>query len=84
MSSLWAALAAFLAWLSSDPAAINVEAPRAAAAVAAAYAAFAPEAPPPQPETQPPAPPKAAAVPCHDGRCPTTGASPAFARPFPR
>lgn len=77
MASLWRALAAFLAWLSSDPAAIDAEAPRAAAAVAAAYAAFAPESVPPAP----PAPPAAAtAAPCPDGRCPLPAASPARVR----
>ena len=43
---------AFLASLSADPAEIDREPPRAAAAVAAAYATFAPETAP----TPPPAP----------------------------
>jgi|GEM_PF-2606518 len=48
------AIVAFLVWLSSDPAAIDREAPRASAAVAVAYAAFAPEtAPAPAPEPRP-------------------------------
>jgi len=45
-------LLAFLASLSADPAEIDREPPRAAAAVAAAYATFAPEVTP----TPPPAP----------------------------
>ena len=48
----WRSLLAFLASLSADPAEIDREPPRAAAAVAAAYATFAPDvapAPPPAP-----------------------------------
>lgn len=45
----WRSLLAFLASLSADPAEIDREAPRAAAAVAAAYATFAPDAPAPTP-----------------------------------
>ena len=48
----WRSLLAFLASLSADPAEIDRELPRAAAAVAAAYATFAPETAP----TPPPAP----------------------------
>ena len=48
----WRSLLAFLASLSADPAEIDREPPRAAAAVAAAYATFAPDVAP----TPPPAP----------------------------
>ena len=48
----WRSLLAFLASLSADPAEIDREPPRAAAAVAAAYASLAPETAP----TPPPAP----------------------------
>lgn len=44
--TLYRSLLAFLASLSADPAEIDREAPRAAAAVAAAYASFAPETSP--------------------------------------
>lgn len=48
--SFWSWLVALLVWLSSDPAAIDREAPRAAAAVAAARASMLLEvAPPPGP-----------------------------------
>ena len=50
--TLYRSLLAWLASLSADPAEIDREPPRAAAAVAAAYATFAPEAapaPPPAP-----------------------------------
>jgi hypothetical protein len=50
--TLYRTFLAFLASLSSDPAEIDREPPRAAAAVAAAYATFAPETAP----TPPPAP----------------------------
>ena len=50
--TIYRSLLAFLASLSADPAEIDREPPRAAAAVAAAYATFAPEAAP----TPPPAP----------------------------
>jgi hypothetical protein len=50
--TLYRSLLAFLASLSADPAEIDREPPRAAAAVAAAYATFAPEVAP----TPPPAP----------------------------
>jgi len=47
MSQLWSALVAFLVWLSADPAALDLEAPKAAAAVAAARASLLVEAPAP-------------------------------------
>jgi len=50
--TIYRSLLAFLASLSADPAEIDREPPRAAAAVAAAYASLAPEAAP----TPPPAP----------------------------
>ncbi len=50
--TLYRSILAFLASLSADPAEIDREPPRAAAAVAAAYASLAPEAAP----TPPPAP----------------------------
>lgn len=43
MTALWAWITALLTSLSSDPHAMNVEAPKAAAAVAVAYASFATE-----------------------------------------
>lgn len=60
MTTLWRLLVAFLVWLSADPAEIDLEAPRAAAAVAAARASMAPDvAPaPPAPGPKPPAPSK--------------------------
>jgi hypothetical protein len=66
MLALWRWLTAFLVWLSSDPAAIDAEAPKAAAACAAAYAAFAVEAAP-NPAPAPPTPSKC----CQD--CAGTG-----------
>jgi hypothetical protein len=54
--TLYRSLLAFLASLSADPAEINREPPRAAAAVAAAYASLAPDAAPTPPP--PPAPAK--------------------------
>jgi hypothetical protein len=48
-------LVAWLVWLSADPAAVDLERPRAAAAVAAARASMTPDAPPAPPPT-PPAP----------------------------
>ena len=48
----WRSLLAFLASLSADPAEIDREPPRAAAAVAAAYASFAPETSPTPPPIQ--------------------------------
>jgi len=50
--TIYRSLLAFLASLSADPAEIDREPPRAAAAVAAAYASLAPETAP----TPPPAP----------------------------
>lgn len=47
LSAIWNAFVAFLVWLSADPAAIDREAPRAAAAVAAARASMLLEAPAP-------------------------------------
>jgi hypothetical protein len=58
--TIWRSLLSLLASLSADPAAIDAEPPRAAAAVAAAYATFAPEAAP--------APPAPTACPC-GGKC---------------
>lgn len=52
--TIYRSLLAWLAALSADPAEIDREPPRAAAAVAAAYATFAPETAP----TPPPAPAK--------------------------
>jgi len=43
MTSLWSWIAAILTSLSADPHAMNVEAPKAAAAVTVAYASFATE-----------------------------------------
>lgn len=40
---MWEWLLAILTWLASDPAAIEMESPRAAACSWAAYATFAPE-----------------------------------------
>jgi hypothetical protein len=54
--TLYRSLIALLASLAADPAEIDREPPRAAAAVAAAYATFAPESAPPPP----PAPAKCA------------------------
>lgn len=45
--TLWNYLIAWLVWLSSDPAAIDLEAPKAAAAVAAARASMLVDAPAP-------------------------------------
>jgi hypothetical protein len=47
--TLYRSILAFLASLSADPAEIDREPPRAAAAVAAAYASLAPEVAPPPP-----------------------------------
>jgi len=57
----WRSLLAFLASLSADPAEIDREPPRAAAAVAAAYASLAPNTAP----TPPPSPAKCACA----GKC---------------
>ena len=56
--TVWRTLLAWLAALSADPAEIDREHPRAAAATAAAYATFAPADPEPAPP--PPAPPACA------------------------
>jgi hypothetical protein len=73
--SLFESFVAFLVWLSADPAAVDVEAPRAAAAVAAARASMATE-------PAPPGPPAAAKAPaCPDGQCVrVAGASPVAVR----
>lgn len=47
--TLWRWLVAWLVWLSADPATLDIEVPRAAAAVAAARASMLPDAPPPAP-----------------------------------
>lgn len=52
---LWDLVVAFLVWLSADPQAIDLEAPRAAAAVAAARASMLADSPAP-PGPTPPAP----------------------------
>jgi hypothetical protein len=59
--TLYRSIIAMLASLSADPAEIDREPPRAAAAVAAAYASLAPEVAP----TPPPAPAKCACA----GKC---------------
>ena len=59
--TLYRSLLAFLASLSADPAEIDSQPPRAAAAVAAAYASLAPE-------TAPTPPPDPAACAC-GGKC---------------
>lgn len=64
--TIWRTFVAWLASLAADPAEIDREPPRAAAAVAAAYATFAPDAP------APPAPPSPKACPC-GGTCKGTG-----------
>lgn len=51
--SLWRWLIGFLTWLSADPRAVDLEAPRAAAAVAAARASMLPEAAPAPPSPTP-------------------------------
>lgn len=43
MTSLWSWIAALLTSLSADPRAMDIEAPKAAAAVTVAYASFATE-----------------------------------------
>ena len=65
--TIYRSLLAFLASLSADPAEIDREPPRAAAAVAAAYASLAPEVAPTPPPA--PAPAKCAcAGKCAEGR----------------
>lgn len=51
--SLWQWIISFLVWLSADPAVIDLEQPRAFAAVAAARASMLPEAPAPGPGPAP-------------------------------
>jgi len=46
LADLWRSLIAFLVWLSADPTALDLEAPRAAAAVASALASMTPDGPP--------------------------------------
>jgi hypothetical protein len=57
-------LLALLTSLSADPKALELERPKAAAAVAFAYASLLDEPP------APPAPPKTQAAPCPSGNCP--------------
>ena len=57
--NLYRSLLALLASHSADPAEVDREHPRAAAAVAAAYASFTPDAPP-----EPPSPPPAVGCGC--------------------
>lgn len=57
MITLWRWLISVLVWLSADPAAVDLEAPRAAAAVAAARASMTHDTGP-APPTPPPTPPK--------------------------
>jgi hypothetical protein len=52
MTTFWRGIVAWLAAMSADPAEVDREPPRTAAAVAAAYATFAPDVAP----TPPPAP----------------------------
>jgi hypothetical protein len=54
MMTLYRMLVAFLVWLSAEPAAVDLEQPRAAAAVSAAMASMAKDGPAPAPK--PPAP----------------------------
>jgi len=62
---LWRSLIAWLVWLSADPAGVDLEAPKAAAAVAAARSSLAVDAAPPAP---PPAPgPKPTPTGCRCG-----------------
>lgn len=63
---LLAALTAFLVWLTSTPHALELERPRAEAAVAAAYASLLPPSPAPAPPN--PAPPAPAVCPRCNGK----------------
>lgn len=47
LSGIWNAVVAFLVWLSADPKAVDLEAPKAAAAVAAARASMLTDTPAP-------------------------------------
>jgi hypothetical protein len=52
-SGIWNVFVAFLVWLSSDPRSVDLEAPKAAAAVSAARASMLVDAPaPPSPTPQ--------------------------------
>lgn len=54
ISAIWNAFIAFLVWLSADPAALDLEAPKAAAAVAVARASMLADSPaPPAPAPAP-------------------------------
>lgn len=53
ISTVWRWLIAFLVWLSADPAAVDREAPKAAAAVSAARASMAVDVAPPSPAPTP-------------------------------
>lgn len=53
MDAIYRAVVAFLVWLSADPQAIDLERPRAAAAVHAAMASMAKDGPTPAPEPTP-------------------------------
>ena len=56
LSGIWKTILAWFVWLSSDSAAIDAEAPKAAAAVAAARASLAVDAPSPTPPAPSPKP----------------------------
>jgi hypothetical protein len=63
MVIMWQYILTVLASLSADPAQIDLEAPRASAAVSAAYATTAQEKPP-EPTPEPPKPKPAVCVDC--------------------
>jgi hypothetical protein len=64
--TIWQWIVGFLVWLSADPAAIDLEAPKAAAAVAAARASLLVDAAPaPAPQPKPPAPTPAVCSDCN-------------------
>jgi hypothetical protein len=67
IANLWRSLIAWLVWLSADPAAVDLEAPKAAAAVAAARASLALDAAPPAPPTPPAPGPKPKPTGCRCG-----------------